>query len=89
MPWVCSTLLLLPVGTLECIFIALLAVFCWSSRMDIYCSVGPLECKFMASLKITHFGVLVWYTSFRTILWIVGNDWLHMHRYDMVQIDGG
>ena len=28
---------------------------CWPSRMDIYCSVGPLECKFMASLKITHF----------------------------------
>ena len=27
--------------------------------------------------------------SFCTILWIIGIDWLHMHGYDTVQIDGG
>ena len=35
------------------------------------------------------FGALVWYTSFSTTLWIIGIDWLHMHGYNTVEIDGG
>ena len=36
------------------------------------------------------FGALDWCMSFRRILWNIGNlSDLHMHGYDMVQIDGG
>ena len=52
MPWRCSTLLLCSVGPLERIFIALLAVLCWPSRMHIYCSVGPPEHIFIALLAV-------------------------------------
>ena len=49
-PWRCSTSLLCSVGPLERIFITLLAVLCWPSRMHIYCSVGLLECNVIVLL---------------------------------------
>ena len=54
------------------------------------CSVGPLECKFMALLKITHFWCisLVHFFLYNFLDYTVTLA-PYMHGYDTVQIDGG